>query len=160
MYYKAQPSVNLNASKQGPIPYSHTCGSCSLLSLDNLGCLYNTIRGLRSIHSPWSSLWCCSVRGRLSTCCQCIADLWWTIRRLLRWGVVRVTLLVRVLYYTSSINGCRYSLGWLGRCYASCVLDSDWGSSPSRGYSRVSWLTAARADYPAASARDEQADKK
>lgn len=44
-------------------------------------------------------------------------------------GVVWVGLLVGALYYISGINGCRYSLGWVGLCYMPCGRDSGWGSS-------------------------------
>ena len=58
--------------------------------------------------------------------------------------MVWVGLLVGALYHTSSINGFRYSLGWVGLCYAPCGRDSGWGSSPFWSYSPVSSLIAIR----------------
>lgn len=66
---------------------------------------YSTIVTLRCIHSPWSSLWCSTVRGRWSTW-LCWSSIVWGILYILWWGVVWVALLVGWWNLSLVLIGC------------------------------------------------------
>ena len=80
-------------------------------------CLHCPIWWFRSVNPSWSTLCCCTIRGRLIICCSCPRVVWWRNGRLmlfiLRWGVVLVALLVGWRYLSH--------IGWVRlRCSSRC----------------------------------------